>query len=84
MADTTTTTQELLIDTLYIDGDTRRVTMKNPRDDITEQEILELETLILNGGQSTLLVGDKTGAPFRRINKVTARATTTLTLDLTA
>jgi len=83
MADQLTTEDDLLIDNLFIDGDTRRITMKNPEEGITAQQIASLETLILNGGTSTLLIGDKSGSPFRRINKVTRRSTSTLNLDLT-
>lgn len=83
MADKLTTEYDLLIDTLFIDGDTRRITLKNPRENISRQEITTLETLILNGGTSTLLVGDRTQAQFRRIDKVTKRATTTVNFDLT-
>ncbi len=83
MADTVETANELLIDNQFIDGDTRRITLKNPKDEITVQEIAALETQILNGGQSTLLIGDRTNAPFRRINKVTRRTTTTSKLDIT-
>ena len=83
MADQLTTEDDLLIDNLFIAGDTRRITMKNPEEGITAQQIASLETLILNGGTSTLLIGDKSGSPFRRINKVTRRSTSTLNLDLT-
>ncbi len=82
MADKLTTENEVLIDFLFIDGDTRRQSLKNPTD-VTTSQITALETFILNGGQSTLLVGDRTGAQFRRINKVTNRTTLTLNLDLT-
>lgn len=83
MADELTTENDLLIDTLFIDGDTRRITLKNPGEEITAQAIASLETLILNGGTSTLLIGDKSGSPFRRINKITRRETATMDLDLT-
>lgn len=83
MADKITEEYDLLIDNLFIDGDTRRITLKNPKDEISAQDISTLETLILNGGTSTMLIGDKTGSPFRRINKITKRHTSTATLDLT-
>lgn len=83
MADQISTSYDLLIDNLFIDGDTRRITLKNPKEEITTQAITTLETLILNGGTSTLLIGDKAGSSFRRIDKVTKRSTTTATLDLT-
>ncbi len=84
MADTTTIEPELLIDTLFMDGDTRRITLKNPQEEIDAEAIADLNTLILNGGTSTILIGDRTGSPFRRINKVTRRTTTTTKLDLTS
>ncbi len=83
MADKVTYDYDLLIDTLFIDGDTRRITLRNPKPEIGVQEISSLETLILNGGTSTLLVGDKTQAPFRRINKVIRQTKTTVDYDLT-
>lgn len=82
MADTTTTERELLIDYLFMDGDTRRQILKNPKDTITAQEITTLDTLILNGGTSTILLGDRSQSPFRRINTVTRRYTTTVDIDL--
>ncbi len=82
MADTITAEEELLIDTLYVDGDTRRITLKNPKETIEASAIASLNTLILNGGTSTLLIGDRTGSPFRRINKVIRRNTSTINLDL--
>lgn len=82
MADSVTQEYELLIDTLYIDGDTRRITLKNPKATIEASEIADLNTMILNGGTSTLLVGDRTQAPFRRINKVIRRSTRTINFDL--
>lgn len=82
MADTQTTTRELKIENLFQDGDTRTITLKNPKAEITVSEIGELETLILNGGTSTLLLGDQTGAPFRRINEVRRVTTTRTVLDI--
>ncbi len=82
MADTQTITHELKIENLFLDGDTRTITLKNPKTEITAAEIGELETLIINGGTSTLLIGDATGAAFRRINTVTRVTTTRTDLDL--
>lgn len=83
MADQQTIEQELLIDNLFVDGDTRRITLKNPQEEIEAEAIADLNALILNGGTSTLLIGDRTGSPFRRINKVTRRNTIKVKLDLT-
>lgn len=71
MADKTTSTNELKIENLFVDGDTRTITLKNPKDTITTEEITALETLILNGGGSaSILIGDKYGGDFRRIEEV--------------
>lgn len=82
MADTTTTKTELKFEWLFTDGDTRTFTEENPKSTITTGEITSLETLILNGGTTPLLVGDKTNAPFRRINTVVKETTQTTVLDL--
>lgn len=83
MADKTVTTNELKFEWLFYDGDTRTFTADNPKQAITEQEITALETLIANGGGSaTLLIGDKSGAEFYKINTVVKETKTTLTFDL--
>lgn len=71
MANKTTSTNELKIENLFVDGDTRTITLKNPKDTITTAEITALETLIKNGdGTASILIGDKYGGDFRRIEKV--------------
>lgn len=71
MADKTTSTDELKIENLFTDGDTRTITLKNPKANITTEEITALETLIKNGtGEASLLIGDKYGSDFRRIEEV--------------
>lgn len=71
MAHEITTTNELKINNLYVDGDTRTITLKNPKNTITREEITGLETLILNGsGSESLLIGDKYGSDFKRIQEV--------------
>lgn len=71
MANKTTSTYELKIENLFVDGDTRTITLKNPKDTITTGEITALETLIKNGtGEASLLIGDKYGGDFRRIEEV--------------
>lgn len=72
--DVTTITKELKIDTFYVDGDTRVITLKNPKTTITDSEIEELETFIQT---NNLLVGDKNGATFGRITTVDRVTTTT-------
>lgn len=84
MADQITTTSTLNIQTAYKDTDTRIVKLKNPRDNISTQDITALETLIKNGadGSASLLIGDKRGSDFLQIDKVTRINKRTLTFDL--
>lgn len=82
MADKIERSYDLKFVWLFEDGDTRTQTMKYPTSDITTTQVKELETLIINGDEPTILVGDKTGAPFRRINSVTRTTTQTISLDL--
>lgn len=83
MADTFSEVEELNITLLFADTDTRIIKLRNPKEEITQSEILNIQTQILNGGgSSTLLISDKTGADFLRIEQAIKRTTTTLNLDL--
>lgn len=85
MADKATTTNELKIENLFVDGDTRTITLKNPKENIATSEITALETLILNGdGSQSILIGDKYGSDFRRIQEVRRIEKTTVDYDLSA
>lgn len=74
MTDTITTESTVKFDCGFVDGDTRVITMKNPRDDITTEEITELNAYIR---ANNLLVGDKTGAIFAGFQKVRKGTNTT-------
>lgn len=83
MANKTTTTDELKIENLFTDGDTRTITLKNPKDNITSEEITALETLIKNGtGEASLLIGDKYGSDFKQIWEVRRIEKTTTEFDI--
>ncbi len=88
MADKQTVTTNLKFEWLFLDGDTRVFTMKNPKDGITTSEITAIEALIIDAPQeqtdvqTQLLVGDKAGSLFRRINTVVREQVTTMDLDL--
>ena len=83
MADSVKTTRTIDIECLFMDGDTRTIKLQNPKATIETSEITALNTLILNGGNSTsLLIGDRTGADFYRINTVTKITENVTTLDL--
>lgn len=89
MPDETTVSYELKFEFLFLDGDTRVTTLKNPKTTITTEEITALETLIKDEPQTAqdvstpLLVGDKTGSEFRRINLVTKDTISRTVLGLT-
>lgn len=83
MADKTTTTNELKIENLFVDGDNRTITLKNPKAEITTNEITALESLIINGtGEESILIGDKYGSDFKRIQEVRKVSKTTTDYDL--
>lgn len=83
MADKTTVTSELKINNLFVDGDTRIITLKNPKTNILTSEITSLETLIKNGtGEESILIGDKYGSDFRRIETVTKVNKTVIEYDI--
>ncbi len=85
MADKVTTTDELKINNLFVDGDTRTITLKNPKDTIETSEITALETLILNGtGEQSILIGDKYGSDFKRIQEATKVRKITTEYDISA
>lgn len=79
MADTIKTSNDIIIDTMYVDGDTRKITLKNPKETIPASVIESIGSYLAT---SQVLIGDKTGAAFGRINTATKRAKTTTTLDL--
>lgn len=85
MADKTTTTNELKIENLFVDGDTRTITLKNPKATISTSEITAIETFIKNGtGEASILIGDKYGSDFNRIQEVRRIQKTTTEYDISA
>ena len=79
MADVTKTSRSLIIENVFVDGDTRSVTLKNPRSDISESQITDLNSFLQ---ETNILIGDKNSATFGRIKKVTRRNSTTTYLDI--
>ena len=61
MADVSKTKDTLQLVAEFADGDTRSISLDNPRDSITADDIDALSALMVAG-----LVGDKTGAQFYR------------------
>lgn len=68
MADISTTTETLKFDLLFVDGDTRALTLKNPKRNISTSEITDLQTFMQT---NNIVVGDKDGGTFGRIDAVT-------------
>lgn len=62
-----TTTTSLKVNSLFVDGDTRSFTLKNPKPSITTTEIMELQTFMQ---ANNIIIGDKYGGTFGRIEEV--------------
>lgn len=79
MADVTKESTELKLDYLFVDEDTRIQKIKNPREDITRDDIDALNAWLQ---ANNIIVGDKTGATFARIKSAVKATITKTTLDL--
>ena len=79
MADVIKTTETLNFDCLFVDEDTRIITVKNPKESITTAQIDGLNTFMQ---ANNIIVGDKEGATFGRIKKVTRVTKLETALDL--
>jgi len=77
MADTTKTTKQLKLVAGFEDGDERTITIENPKDNITAEQIKAL-----NAKAAMVLVGDKYGAPFSIFKDAGIYLTTQVDLDL--
>lgn len=79
MADTLQTTQTLKIDNLFVDGDTRVITLKNPKQNISTSDINALQNFMQ---ANNVIVGDRYEGTFGRIESVTRVTEQRTTLDL--
>lgn len=79
MADITVNSNELKIETYYVDGDTRNITLKNTAQSVTSAQIESLQTWMQINQP---IVGDKNGAAFGKINKATIIQKTQIALDI--
>lgn len=59
--DTVTSSRELKIGTKYVDDDTRLISLKNPKTNLTEQQV---KSVFSDVTVTKVLVGDKNGADF--------------------
>ena len=78
MADTATNTSELQITNLFVDGDTRKMTIPNPGT-VTKTQVETLDAFLK---ANNFLIGDKYGGTFGRVNKAVKVSKQTTTLDL--
>lgn len=81
MADTTSTSNELKMEALFVDGDTRTFSVKNPKANIAQSDISALNNLMQ---ANNILVGDKYGGRFGRLTYASKVNKTTVNLDLEA
>lgn len=79
MADTTSRSRELKIESMFVDGDTRTFNIKSPKSNVDQNDISALNTYMQ---QNNILVGDKYGGRFGKITSATTVDKTTTTLDL--
>ena len=63
MSDTVKTSLELRLDNVFVDGDTRSITLKNPKGSVADSDIASLNAFMQT---TNVIVGDKSGATFGR------------------
>ena len=79
MADTITNSKTLKLEYDFVDGDTRTNNIKDPRNDLTSNDIIELNTFLR---ANNALIGDKYQATFAQIRKATIVEKSTTNYDL--
>lgn len=77
MADLVSTKKTLQLVAEFIDGDTRTITLENPKASLTAADIDATTSLMLQG-----LIGDKTGAQFYRWKTAAVIDKNTIELDI--
>lgn len=79
MADIVKMSSVLNIECVFLDGDTRTITLKNPRSDISSSDIENLQTFMKD---NNIIIGDRDLSDFRYIKIAVKRNITTKYLDL--
>lgn len=77
MADTIKSAYQLKLLAGFTDGDTRTITVDNPRSNLTASEIRAINALAAD-----VLIGDKYGAAFAELKDANVVETETTYLDL--
>lgn len=73
MADTLSSSYSLKFELEFVDGDTRAVTLDNPKLDLVMSDVQTFETFLEN---NPVVIGDKTGANFKGIVDNSAKIVT--------
>lgn len=81
MADVTATSRTLKIGNYFVDGDTRTISLKNPRGGISTADIQELETFMRT---NNIIQGDKMQGTFGKITEAKIVTETKTYLDFTS
>lgn len=77
--DTITSSEQLQFDFGFSDGDNRKQNIPNPRDNITEAEIIAFDAWIK---ANAVIIGDKYGADTTGVNSAVIINTTRRKLDI--
>lgn len=79
MADTVQYSQDLKIEAMFVDGDTRTFSIKDPKSNVSQSEIAELNEYMQT---NNVLIGDKYGGRFGKLTTATVVDKSVVTLDL--
>ena len=79
MADTVKSSSILNIECVFLDGDTRTITLSNPNGNISSSDIENLEAFMK---ESNIIICDRDSSDFRKIKRAVSRTTATSYLDL--
>lgn len=79
MADVVKTETTLKIDNVFVDGDTRSFSLKNPRNNLTSNDITALNVFMQT---NNIIIGDKAGGTFGKIKTATIIQKQNVTLDI--
>lgn len=79
MADISKNESILNIECVFLDGDTRTITLKNPKRSVSSSDIENLETFMQ---ENNIIIGDRDLSDFRKIRQAIKRNITTTYLDL--
>ena len=77
MADQVKHSKQIKLVAGFVDGDDRAITLDNPKDNVTAEEINALEADAV-----TAIIGDKAGADFKEWKSASVVETKVTTLDL--